>query len=207
MLLGVAACACGGSQQERDVFPPGTDLEAVLSLYVMMSSIELSTEDVARIAATLANGGVQPYTGDRIFGAVNVRNCLALMATCGMYQYSGEWAFSVGLPAKSAVNGTIMVVIPNVMVRLFPGNAPVAAMRPRTRGSHLLSLCVCVRALLPSRACACIRRWWTRSTTRSAAWTSSSAWCRSTRFTHTSPGPPVRGWPPCAHTWPQARPI
>ena len=83
----------------------------------MMSSIELSTEDVARIAATLANGGVQPYSGDRIFTAANVRSCLALMATCGMYQYSGEWSFSVGLPAKSAVNGTIMVVIPNVMVR------------------------------------------------------------------------------------------
>lgn len=104
-------------QQERGVFPPGTDLEATISLYVMLGSIELSTDDIARVAATLAHGGVSPVSGERIFAAAHVRACLSLMASCGLYQYSGEWCFSVGLPAKSASNGLIMAVVPNVMVR------------------------------------------------------------------------------------------
>lgn len=66
------------------------------------------------VAATLANGGVCPLTGERVFQAEYVKNCLALMLSCGMYDYSGEWGFVVGLPAKSGVSGAIMLVIPNV---------------------------------------------------------------------------------------------
>ena len=66
------------------------------------------------VAATLANGGVCPLTGERVFQAEYVKNCLALMLSCGMYDYSGEWGFVVGLPAKSGVSGLIMLVIPNV---------------------------------------------------------------------------------------------
>ena len=66
------------------------------------------------VAATLANGGVCPLTGERVFQAEYVKNCLALMLSCGMYDYSGEWGFVVGLPAKSGVSGSIMLVIPGV---------------------------------------------------------------------------------------------
>eukprot|EP00493_Phyllostaurus_siculus_P019886 UN20203 len=65
------------------------------------------------LAATLANGGTNPHTGDRIFNPSHVRNCLSLMLSSGMYDYSGEWCFSVGLPAKSGVAGCIWCVVPN----------------------------------------------------------------------------------------------
>ena len=66
------------------------------------------------MAATLANGGLNPMTGERICTPENVRHTLPLMLTCGMYDYSGQWAFDVGIPAKSGVGGCIFMVIPNV---------------------------------------------------------------------------------------------
>ncbi|KAJ3316342.1 hypothetical protein HDU76_001872 [Blyttiomyces sp. JEL0837] len=66
------------------------------------------------MAATLANGGICPLTGQHVFEPSTVRNCLSLMATCGMYDYSGEWNFRVGIPAKSGVSGAIWVVVPEV---------------------------------------------------------------------------------------------
>ena len=66
------------------------------------------------MAATLANGGLNPLTGERVFSAEHVRNTLPLMLTCGMYDYSGQWAFDVGVPAKSGVGGCVFSVIPNV---------------------------------------------------------------------------------------------
>jgi glutaminase len=50
------------------------------------------------MAATLANGGVNPLTKDRVFNADTVRNCLSIMYACGMYDYSGEFSFRIGLP-------------------------------------------------------------------------------------------------------------
>lgn len=67
------------------------------------------------MAATLANGGVCPITGDKVFSRTSVRDTLTLMHTCGMYDLSGEFSYSVGLPAKSGVSGAIIVVIPDIM--------------------------------------------------------------------------------------------
>jgi len=53
------------------------------------------------MAATLANGGVNPLTNERAVDAQYIRDILTVMYTCGMYDYAGEWAYSVGLPAKS----------------------------------------------------------------------------------------------------------
>uniref|UniRef100_A0A0A9WBV0 glutaminase n=1 Tax=Lygus hesperus TaxID=30085 RepID=A0A0A9WBV0_LYGHE len=64
------------------------------------------------VAATLAYGGINPLTNERIFSSDVVRRCLSLMASCGMYDASGEFAFTVGFPCKSGVSGVLMMVIP-----------------------------------------------------------------------------------------------
>jgi glutaminase len=101
--------------REKDAFPDSVHIHDVLEFYMQCCAIELNTEMMAVVAATLANGGICPITGERIFRSETVRYCLSLMSACGMYDFSGEFAFSIGLPAKSGVSGAIMVVVPNVM--------------------------------------------------------------------------------------------
>ena len=67
------------------------------------------------MAATLANAGQCPTTGEEVLSSEAVRDTLALMQSCGMYDHSGEFSFHVGLPAKSGVSGVIFVVVPNIM--------------------------------------------------------------------------------------------
>lgn len=100
---------------ENKGFPKGTNLLDVLDFYFESCSLELTSKKLSVVAATLANGGINPLTGDKIFTDTTVRNCLSLMNSCGMYDYSGEFAFKIGLPAKSGVAGGIFLVIPNVM--------------------------------------------------------------------------------------------
>jgi glutaminase len=101
--------------RENKVFPPGTDLLRTLDFYFQCCSLELSAEALAVAAATLAQSGLCPLTGERVFGSSSVKHCLSLMDSCGLYDFSGEWAFTVGLPAKSGVGGGLLIVIPNVM--------------------------------------------------------------------------------------------
>lgn len=96
-------------------FPSDTDLHTTLELYFQSCSIEVTTEILSVVAATLANGGINPFTGFQIFSPKTVQNALSMMLTCGMYDYSGEFAFKIGIPAKSGVAGAIMIVIPNVL--------------------------------------------------------------------------------------------
>jgi glutaminase len=65
------------------------------------------------MAVTLANKGVNPITKDRAIAAHYVRDMLSVMYTCGMYNFAGEWAYCVGIPAKSGVSGGILAVVPN----------------------------------------------------------------------------------------------
>ena len=91
------------------------DLNTTLELYFMTCSMELTTEEMAVVAATLANGGINPFTGKEIFPADVVRNALTIMASCGMYDGSGDFAFRIGLPCKSGVGGGLLVVVPGKM--------------------------------------------------------------------------------------------
>ncbi len=99
---------------EHDAFPPGTDTRAALDVYFRACALSLDCEALSVVAAMLANGGVCPVTGHRVIDPMIVRHTLSLMLTCGMYDYSGEFAFTVGLPAKSGVSGGLMIVIPGV---------------------------------------------------------------------------------------------
>jgi len=103
------------NDQKTIGFPPTTDLNETLELYFQCCSIELNTEILSIVASSLANGGVNPFTGERVFSSKTVQNILSMMLMCGMYDYSGEYAFKIGIPSKSGVAGAIMIVIPNVM--------------------------------------------------------------------------------------------
>jgi len=101
--------------REKKAFPEKTNLTETLEFYFQCCSIESCTHDLSVAAATLANAGANPLTGKVIFKSSTVQNCLSLMLSCGMYDFSGEFAFKIGLPAKSGVSGALMLVIPNVM--------------------------------------------------------------------------------------------
>lgn len=90
----------------------GEQIEESLELYFQQCSIMITCRDLAMIGATLANGGVNPVTGDRAIKSEFVKDVLAVMHTCGMYDYAGEWAYRVGIPAKSGVGGGIVAVVP-----------------------------------------------------------------------------------------------
>jgi glutaminase len=107
--------ALGYFMKEKGVFPEGTNLVETLEFYFQCCSIESNCEKMSIIAATLANGGVCPTTGERVLAPSTVRSCLSLMYSCGMYDFSGEFAFTIGLPTKSGVSGALMVVVPNTM--------------------------------------------------------------------------------------------
>ena len=98
---------------EKNVGPK--EIEQHLNLYFQCCSVTINSKMGSVIAATLANGGVSPITNENIFEENIIRDCLSLMYMCGMYNYSGQFAFEVGLPAKSGVSGALFLVVPNKM--------------------------------------------------------------------------------------------
>jgi glutaminase len=88
------------------------DPEESLRVYIRQCSIGINAKNLAMMGATLANGGVNPATGRRMLPAEHVPELLAIMATAGFYDESGEWMFNAGLPAKTGVGGGVVAVVP-----------------------------------------------------------------------------------------------
>ncbi|MGH9256456.1 MAG: glutaminase A [Vicinamibacterales bacterium] len=87
------------------------DAEAALDVYFRQCAILVTARDLAMMAATLANMGRNPVTGVGVFDIHCVKDMLSIMFTCGMYDDSGQWAYRVGVPAKSGVGGGVMAVV------------------------------------------------------------------------------------------------
>jgi glutaminase len=88
------------------------DPDDVLDVYFRQCSFNVTATDLARMAATLARGGVNPMTGRRATNGAVVKRTLSVMVTCGMYDAAGDWVSAVGMPAKSGVGGGIVAVLP-----------------------------------------------------------------------------------------------
>lgn len=107
--------ALGFYMREYNCYPDKSNLREIMDFYFQCCSMEANCDTMAVMAATLANGGICPITEEKVLKPDSVRDVLSLMHSCGMYDYSGQFAFKVGIPAKSGVSGSLLVVIPNVM--------------------------------------------------------------------------------------------
>ncbi|APW64083.1 glutaminase A [Paludisphaera borealis] len=81
-------------------------------VYTRQCALNVTAKDLAAMAATLANGGVNPLTGERVIDAVHCQHVLAVMVTAGLYEQSGDWLYETGLPGKSGVSGGMVAVAP-----------------------------------------------------------------------------------------------
>ena len=88
------------------------DPAEAIDLYTRQCSLDVSAKDLAVMGATLADGGVNPVTRQRVIGAQSCKFALAVMATAGLYEKSGDWLYDVGLPGKSGISGGIVTVSP-----------------------------------------------------------------------------------------------
>ncbi|MBD3940496.1 glutaminase A [Microbacterium sp. NEAU-LLC] len=99
------------------------DADEAVDVYTRQCSLAVDAHDLAVMGATLADGGVNPVTGEQVVSAEVCRDTLSVLASCGLYERSGEWLFEIGLPAKSGVSGGIVAVA--------PGKGAVGAFSPR----------------------------------------------------------------------------
>lgn len=113
------------------------DPDIALDLYFQQCSISVDSRDLSLMAATLANGGVNPLTKERAIRDEFLENIMTIMTTCGMYDYAGEWMYWIGIPAKSGVAGGIMAVM--------PGQAGIGVFSPPldARGNSVRGIEVC----------------------------------------------------------------
>ena len=99
------------------------DVDLNLGVYTRQCSVGVTAKDLAVMASVLSNNGVHPLTDKRLMSSGNVSRVLAVMTTAGLYENSGQWAYQVGLPAKSGVGGGIIAV--------SPGRFSIAVFSPR----------------------------------------------------------------------------
>ncbi|MGW5573660.1 glutaminase A [Nocardia thailandica] len=113
------------------------DPDDVVDRYFRQCSLEVTCADLAVMAATLANNGVNPRTRERALSAPLTERVLSVMTTCGMYDAAGDWVTTVGLPAKSGVGGGILAVL--------PGQLGIAVYSPRldAHGNSVRGVAAC----------------------------------------------------------------
>ena len=99
------------------------DPDEATDIYTRQCSVNVTAHDLAVMAATLANGGVNPVTGTRVIVPGVCRRVLAVMATAGLYELSGDWLYEIGMPGKSGVSGGVVTV--------SPGKGGLATYSPR----------------------------------------------------------------------------
>jgi glutaminase len=112
-------------------------VDEVVDAYVHQCSLLVTARDLAVMAATLANGGLNPVTGEQVVGERVAEQTCAVMTSCGMYDFAGEWMLRVGLPAKSGVSGGLMAV--------SPGQFGIGLYSPRldARGNSVRGVAAC----------------------------------------------------------------
>ena len=88
------------------------DPDEATEVYTRQCSLDVTVHDLAVMAATLSDGGVNPQTGERVVAPGVCRRVLAVMATAGLYELSGDWLYEIGMPGKSGVSGGIVTVSP-----------------------------------------------------------------------------------------------
>ncbi|WUC07962.1 glutaminase A [Nocardia sp. NBC_00565] len=117
-----------------------SDPDEAVERYFRQCSIDVTCRDLALMAATLANNGLNPLTRERALSAALTERVLSVMTTCGMYNAAGDWVTTVGLPAKSGVGGGILAVL--------PGQVGIAVYSPRLdpHGNSVRGVAAC-RAL------------------------------------------------------------
>jgi len=118
--LDVAALLAG---YQRIYFDP---IEAT-DIYTRQCALNVTTRDLAVMAATLANGGVHPVTREPVIDAIHCQHVLAVMVTAGLYESSGDWLYETGLPGKSGVSGA--------MITVAPGKGALASFSPPLDGA------------------------------------------------------------------------
>ncbi len=109
----------------------------VIERYFTQCSILVTPRELSVMAATLANGGVNPVTGKRVISRETTRSVLSVMLSAGMYDYAGAWLHDVGIPAKSGVSGIVIAVV--------PGKFGIAVLSPRLdeHGNSVRGIKVC----------------------------------------------------------------
>ena len=100
---------------------------AAVELYTRQSCLSVSARDLAVMGATLADGGVNPVTGERVVSAETCRYTLAVMTTAGLYEMSGDWLYDIALSGKSGIGGGIVTVA--------PGKGGLGTFAPRLDGA------------------------------------------------------------------------
>ncbi|HDN7459761.1 TPA: glutaminase A [Salmonella enterica subsp. enterica serovar Eastbourne] len=88
------------------------DTQEAVEIYTRQCSVDITVEQLAKMGAMLANGGKSPFNGRQLLNASYVPQVLAKMAIAGLYDGSGQWLYTVGVPAKSSVSGGMVAVVP-----------------------------------------------------------------------------------------------
>lgn len=106
------------------------DVEESVETYIRLCSLEVSAKDLAKIGLMLAGNGVHPSTNEKFITLKTAKVTKALMTTCGLYNASGKYAASIGIPMKSGVSGGVLCTVANGKVEYLEGKLGIGVFSP-----------------------------------------------------------------------------